>query len=100
MSPDFEDFMQAQDDLRLAFHCAGSLFHMGDWVYGAEKASIDAKFTYQDNHGSAQPVRSANRAPTECPTKVPSVILNANIRSRKSTTTAEGLHGLQHLVVT
>jgi hypothetical protein len=30
------------------------------------------------------------RAPTECPTKASSVILNANIRSRKSTTTANG----------
>jgi hypothetical protein len=35
--PDLQDFMNAQDDIRLAFHCAGSLFQLSDWVYEAER---------------------------------------------------------------
>jgi hypothetical protein len=51
VGPDYEEFMKAQHDLRLAFHCAVSLFHMSDWVYEAEKATVDASFTFIDKNG-------------------------------------------------
>jgi hypothetical protein len=50
VEPDFQDFMANRDDVRKAWHCAGSLFHLADWVYGAHKA-IDAKFTFIDDRG-------------------------------------------------
>jgi hypothetical protein len=54
--PDYEDFNAGIDDIRRAFHCAISLFHLGDWVYHAHKASIDATFTYRDRKGVVRPV--------------------------------------------
>ena len=33
---DYEDFKVKQGDLRAAFHCAISLFHMADWLYKAK----------------------------------------------------------------
>ena len=36
MEPDYEAFMQAPSDLRLAFHAATSLFHLCDWVACAQ----------------------------------------------------------------
>ena len=53
--------MKAQHDLRLAFHCAVSLFHMSDWVYEAEKATVDASFTFIDKNGVTQPVRNSKQ---------------------------------------
>jgi hypothetical protein len=64
VGPDYEELMKAQHDLRLAFHCAVSLFHMSDWVYEAEKATVDASFTFIDKNGALlrlvrkRPVRS------------------------------------------
>lgn len=55
--PDYNDFFAALDDLRKAFHCASSLFHMSDWVYHGNKAYIDANITWLDGNGAAQPVR-------------------------------------------
>jgi hypothetical protein len=49
--PDFQEFMADKGNLRKAWHCAGSLFHLHDWVYGAHKTSIDAKYTYKDDGG-------------------------------------------------
>ena len=46
--PDYDDFFADLDNLRKAFHCAGSLFHMADWLYWGNKAYIDAKFTWLD----------------------------------------------------
>ena len=37
---DFEAFMQDRGSLRKAWHCAGSLFHLADWVYAAHKKRI------------------------------------------------------------
>jgi hypothetical protein len=54
--PDYNDFGAAIDDLRRAFHCAISLFHLSDWVYVAHKAYINANFTYRDKNGVVQPV--------------------------------------------
>jgi hypothetical protein len=34
--PDYAAFMQAQTDLRLAFHAAASLFHLRDWAASAQ----------------------------------------------------------------
>ena len=33
VEPDFQDYVAQQGDLRRAFHCAISLFHMADWIY-------------------------------------------------------------------
>lgn len=52
--PDYNDFTANIDDLRRAFHCAISLFHLSDWVYVAHKAHIDANFTFRERHGVAR----------------------------------------------
>jgi hypothetical protein len=54
--PDYNDFAAKTGDLRRAFHCAISLFHLSDWVYLAHKAHIDANFTFRDKNGVARPV--------------------------------------------
>ena len=56
--PDYDDFFADLDDLRKAFHCAGSLFHMADWLYWGNKAYIDANFTWLDGNGVARPVKN------------------------------------------
>jgi hypothetical protein len=33
VEPDYQDFQTNQGNVRKAFHCAISLFHMADWVY-------------------------------------------------------------------
>ena len=37
---------RARGDLRKAWHCAGSLFHLHDWVYAAHTKAIKTKFTF------------------------------------------------------
>jgi hypothetical protein len=59
VEPDFRDFVADKGDLRKAWHCAGSLFHLHDWVYAAHKSSIDAKYTFVDDKGQTQPVSCA-----------------------------------------
>jgi hypothetical protein len=54
--PDCNDFSAAIDDLRPAFHCAISLFHLSDWVYVVHRTYINANFTYRDKNGFVQPV--------------------------------------------
>jgi hypothetical protein len=54
--PDYNDFSAAIDDLRPAFHCAISLFHLSDWVYVVHRTYINANFTYRDKNGFVQPV--------------------------------------------
>ena len=56
---DFREFMAARADLRKAWHCAGSLFHLHEWVYAAHKAAIDVKYTFVDDNGSIRPVSCA-----------------------------------------
>ncbi len=56
VTPDYEETVSKIDDLRRAFHCAISLFHLCDWIYVAHKAFIDATFTFKDKTGAAQPV--------------------------------------------
>jgi hypothetical protein len=46
---DFDDFHANDGDIRAAFHCAISLYHLADWVYAAHKAQIDATFTFNAN---------------------------------------------------
>lgn len=46
---DFEEFVKNDGDVRAAFHCAISLFHLHDWVYRAHKAHIDATYTFLKN---------------------------------------------------
>src|SRR5262249_16049597 len=56
VDPDFRDFTADVGDLRRMWHCAGSLFHLHDWVYVAHKSSIDAKYTFVDDRGLTQSV--------------------------------------------
>ena len=46
--PDYNDFNAAIDNIRRAFHCAISLFHLCDRVYHAHKPYIGANFVYRD----------------------------------------------------
>jgi hypothetical protein len=59
-TPDYNHFLRNDDDLRSAFHCAISLFHMHDWVYRAHRTQIEATFTYLDQHKRPQIVRDAS----------------------------------------
>jgi hypothetical protein len=52
LEPDYQDFQATNDDLRKAFHCAGSLFHMADWLYWGKRAYIDATFAFKDKTGT------------------------------------------------
>lgn len=55
--PDYTDFMAKINDLRLAFHCAISLFHMADWIYETHKTAIDSTFMFKDRRtGAPTPV--------------------------------------------
>jgi hypothetical protein len=56
VEPDYRDFIAKIDDLRLAFHCAITLFHMADWVYVVHKSYIDSKFKFKDKNGNLQRV--------------------------------------------
>jgi len=49
--PDFEDFQANKHDLRKAFHLATSLFHMADWVWTENEATIREVFQYTDKNG-------------------------------------------------
>ena len=41
---DFDDFASHEDDLRLAFHLAVTLFHMADWVFVGEERYVREHF--------------------------------------------------------
>jgi hypothetical protein len=56
--PDFDDCRNHPDDLRKAFHCAISLFHMSDWIFVSYQAQVSSSFTYNDRNGAPQPVVS------------------------------------------
>jgi hypothetical protein len=56
---DFREFMADRGNLRKAWHCAGSLFHLHDWVYAAHKSSIDARYTFVDDNGHTRQVSCA-----------------------------------------
>ncbi len=70
VEPDYRDFVDNESDLRMAFHSAISLFHLHDWVYGAQAAYINANFVFQNN-GVATPVTGgpqfANALADLCP---------------------------------
>lgn len=70
VEPDFNDFIKHDGDLRAAFHCAISLFHLHDWVYQSHQAYIDANFAFQ-KLGVATPVAQssdfANALADQCP---------------------------------
>jgi hypothetical protein len=59
VAPDFREFMENKADLRKAWHCAGSLFHLHEWVYAAHKASIDRKYMFVDDYRKTKPVSCA-----------------------------------------
>ena len=55
--PDYSDFIAKIDDLRMAFHCAISLFHMHDWIYITHKLVIDQSFQFKNRKtGALTPV--------------------------------------------
>ena len=64
VEPDFRDFMSDQSNLRKAWHLAGSLFHLADWVYVAHKPTINTKYKFVDDLGRTKsvscPVEFAN----------------------------------------
>lgn len=53
---DYQDFLNEIDNVRKAFHLAGSLFHMADWLYWGNKTYIDANFIFVDKNLLSQPV--------------------------------------------
>jgi hypothetical protein len=59
LEPDLHDFMKDIGNLRKAWHCAGSLFHLHDWVYAACKSSIDSKYKFVDDSGQTKSVACA-----------------------------------------
>ena len=59
VEPDFREFMVNKADLRKAWHRAGSLFYLHDWVYVAHKASIDRKYMFVDDDRKTKPVSRA-----------------------------------------
>jgi hypothetical protein len=56
VEPDFNDFFEDKSNLRRAWQCAGSLFHLHDWVYAAHKTSIDVKYTFTNRKGATENV--------------------------------------------
>jgi hypothetical protein len=56
VEPDFRDFVGDKSNLRRAWQCAGSLFHLHDWVYAEHKTSIDAKYTFTNRQGTTESV--------------------------------------------
>lgn len=50
VKPDYEDYQKHTDDLRLAFHCAVTLFHLHDWIFRAHEAQVRSAFTYKDRN--------------------------------------------------
>jgi hypothetical protein len=71
VEPDFDDFMKDKGNLRKAWHCAGSLFHLADWVYGKHKPSIDAKYQYLDDNGTTKSVSRVEEFATALGQKYP-----------------------------
>ena len=59
VEPDFRDFMSDQSNLRKAWHSAGSLFHLADWVYVAHKPTINSKYKFVDDIGRTKFVSSS-----------------------------------------
>src|SRR5258706_273986 len=69
--PDYDEYLADIDDIRLAWHCATSFFHLADWVYHNNKAYIDANVTWVDQSGGAHRVTNAtefaNAVGNACP---------------------------------
>jgi hypothetical protein len=69
--PEYNEYMADVGDIRRAWHCATSLFHLADWVYHNNKAYIDANVTYTDKNGVLKRVRNeksfANAVGSLCP---------------------------------
>jgi hypothetical protein len=55
--PDYKEFQEDISDLRRAFHCAVSLFHLSDWLYVEHKSQIDPVFFIKDGKGNIRQVR-------------------------------------------
>jgi hypothetical protein len=68
---DFQDFMKSKGDLRKAWHCAISLFHLHDWVYVARQSSIKSSYKFQDHNGIIRPVSSAREFANSLAQKYP-----------------------------
>jgi hypothetical protein len=68
---DFNDFMANRGDLCKAWHCAGSLFHLAEWVYAAHKNAIDRKFQFADRNGHTRSVSNEQEFPNSLGQKHP-----------------------------
>jgi hypothetical protein len=64
VTPDYNDFLAELDNLRKAFHCANSLFHMADWLYWGNKDYIEVNFTWIDSNGVARPSETNKHSQT------------------------------------
>jgi hypothetical protein len=82
--PDYDEFFAALDDLRKAFHCAGSLFHMADWLYQGNKAYIDANFTWLNGNGIARSVTDEKTFANAVRDRHPDFELIRNIANAKT----------------
>ena len=60
--PDYDEYMADVGNIRRAWHCATSLFHIADWVYHNNKTYIDANVTYTDKQGGTRRVRDERRS--------------------------------------
>jgi hypothetical protein len=54
VEPDFQDFQASPGNLRKAFHCAISLFHIADWIYKEKGPSYwqSAGLKFKDRTGA------------------------------------------------
>jgi hypothetical protein len=57
VKPDYAEFQEDISDLRRAFHCAVSLFHLSDWLYVEHKSQMDRAFCIDDGNGNSRQVR-------------------------------------------
>lgn len=59
---DLVDFSNNEDDLRRAFHCAISLYHMHDWIFVAHKQQVMALFDVTDERQFSEKLRKQHKS--------------------------------------
>ena len=59
LEPDYQEYFAQQGDLRRAFHCAISLFHMADWIYKEKGLAYwqAVGLDFVNRNGVREPVR-------------------------------------------
>jgi hypothetical protein len=59
--PDLMDSQEKPDDLRLAYHCAFSLFHLHDWVFCTYRDPVCSSFKFVQQDKKSKTVESARQ---------------------------------------